>query len=316
MMDSALHSLPGSSSPLVYREGGEKSAQFRAGARPLPALGRKKTQAGRSAPWGVASTLPADALPAQRSKAGKPLKCGAHRAVAIQVTELSRWGRSTQDLVQTLDDLHGWKVSVLAQTGLSFDLSTASGKLMRTSAGLAEFERDLMRDRVKSGLAAARARGVKLGHQVGQRPSDKKAKRVLGMHADGLSYRFTARNVRMSKNTVVMRARQLLDGASFGPDALRVIDVAFDAAWVEIAGNFSNDLTETEAARLMRADALLCCQRRPAATWEVLKRAYTPTNGVRLPIQINLCSAKCTRLGHKSKRGEKRRRGAGEAGRA
>jgi DNA invertase Pin-like site-specific DNA recombinase len=53
--------------------------------------------------------------------------------------------------------LHGWKVSVLAQTGLSFDLSTASGKLMRTiMAGLAEFERDLIRDRVKSGLAAAR----------------------------------------------------------------------------------------------------------------------------------------------------------------
>src|SRR5215471_18468677 len=83
---------------------------------------------------------------------------------AILVAELSRWGRSTQDLVQTLDDLHSWKVSVLAQTGLSFDLSTASGKLMRTiMAGLAEFERDLIRERVKSGLAAARSRGVVLG---------------------------------------------------------------------------------------------------------------------------------------------------------
>jgi len=128
----------------------------------------------------------------------------AHEIDAILVTELSRWGRSTQDLVQTLDDLHGWKVSVLAQTGLSFDLSTASGKLMRTiMAGLAEFERDLIRDRVKSGLAAARARGVKLGRQVGQRPSDKKAKRVLGMHADGLSYRLIARNVGLSKNKVM-----------------------------------------------------------------------------------------------------------------
>jgi putative DNA-invertase from lambdoid prophage Rac len=83
----------------------------------------------------------------------------AHDIDAILVTELSRWGRSTQDLVQTLDDLHGWKVSVLAQTGLSFDLSTSSGKLMRTiMAGLAEFERDLIRERVKSGLASARAR--------------------------------------------------------------------------------------------------------------------------------------------------------------
>jgi putative DNA-invertase from lambdoid prophage Rac len=52
-------------------------------------------------------------------------------------------------------------------------------------------------------LAAARARGVKLGRQVGQRPSDKKAKRVPGMHADGLSYRLIARNVGLSKNTVM-----------------------------------------------------------------------------------------------------------------
>jgi len=51
---------------------------------------------------------------------------------AILVTELSSWGRSTQDLVQTLDDIHGCRVSVLAQTGLSFDLGIASGKLMRT----------------------------------------------------------------------------------------------------------------------------------------------------------------------------------------
>jgi len=75
--------------------------------------------------------------------------------------------------VQTLDDLHARKVSVLAQT---------SGKLMRTiMAGLAEFERDLIRDRVASGLAAARARGVVLGRQVGQRPADK----PLQEHRDG-----------------------------------------------------------------------------------------------------------------------------------
>jgi putative DNA-invertase from lambdoid prophage Rac len=98
----------------------------------------------------------------------------ARQIDTILVTELSRWGRSTQDLVHTLD-LHSWKVSVLAQTGLSFDLSTASGKLMRIiMAGLAEFERDLIRDRVKSGLAAATARGVLLARHVGQRPSDKK----------------------------------------------------------------------------------------------------------------------------------------------
>ena len=140
-----------------------------------------------------------------RAERGKVMALARAREIdAILVTELSRWGRSTQDLVQTLDDLHSWKVSVLAQTGLSFDLGTSSGKLMRTiMAGLAEFERDLIRERVKSGLAAARDRGVKLGRQPGQRPSDKKTKRVLEMHRDGLSYRLIGRNLGLSKNTVM-----------------------------------------------------------------------------------------------------------------
>jgi putative DNA-invertase from lambdoid prophage Rac len=44
----------------------------------------------------------------------------------------------------------------------------SSGKLMRTiMAGLAEFERHLIRERVKSGLAAARSRGVQLGRREG-----------------------------------------------------------------------------------------------------------------------------------------------------
>jgi putative DNA-invertase from lambdoid prophage Rac len=141
-----------------------------------------------------------------------------HQIDAILVTELSRWGWSTQDLVQTLDDLHGWKVSVLAQTGLSFDLSTASGKLMRTiMAGLAEFERDLIRDRIKSGMARAKAAIEENGHfvtkagktrksigrQAGERPSDKKIGKVLELHQEGLSYRLIGRNLGLSKNTVM-----------------------------------------------------------------------------------------------------------------
>jgi len=93
---------------------------------------------------------------------------------------------------------------VLALNGLSFDLSTSNGKLMRTiMAGIAEFERDQIRERVKSGLAAAMARGKRLGRQPGQRPSDKKAKRVLEMHKEGLSYRLIGRNIGLSKNTVM-----------------------------------------------------------------------------------------------------------------
>jgi putative DNA-invertase from lambdoid prophage Rac len=139
-----------------------------------------------------------------RPERKKVLELARRREIgAILVTELSRWGRSTTDLVSTLDELHAQGVSVLALTGLSFDLSTPSGKLLRTlMAGLAEFERDLIRERVKSGLAVAWANGKKSGRRVGFRPSDKKVDRVLKLRRDGMSLRSIAAHLRMSTMTV------------------------------------------------------------------------------------------------------------------
>ena len=95
----------------------------------------------------------------------------ARRIDAVLVTELSRWGRSTQDLLETLYKLAGWKVSVVAISGMTFELDTPHGRMMATMlAGIAQFESDLLTERVKSGLAAARARGKKLGRQPGQPP--------------------------------------------------------------------------------------------------------------------------------------------------
>ncbi len=128
----------------------------------------------------------------------------ARQMEAIFVTELSRWGRSTQDLLDTLDRLAGWKVSVVAMSGMTFELDTPHGRMMATLlAGIAQFERDLLSERVKSGLAAARARGKKLGRQTGQRPkSDRLAPKVLASSAEGRSYRWIARDLGISKNTV------------------------------------------------------------------------------------------------------------------
>jgi hypothetical protein len=54
-----------------------------------------------------------------------------------------------------------------------------------------------------------------------------------------------------------MKARALIDGAAFGPEALRTVCQAFDDAWREIAGNFGNDPRDIEKARLNLAKALL-----------------------------------------------------------
>ena len=92
----------------------------------------------------------------------------ARRIDAVLVTELSRWGRSTIDLLATLRELEAWRVSVIALSGMAFDLGSATGRMMATViAGIAEFERDLMGERIKSGLVAAKARGRVLGRQPG-----------------------------------------------------------------------------------------------------------------------------------------------------
>lgn len=133
----------------------------------------------------------------------------ARKLDVILVTELSRWGRSMVDLVHSLQSLQAWNVSLIAQTGIQFDLATPQGKLMAgVMATLAEFERDLLRERVKSGLAAAKARGKVLGRATGQCPSDRHAPKVLRLLEAGRSYREVARELDLSKNTVAAIAQR------------------------------------------------------------------------------------------------------------
>ena len=64
--------------------------------------------------------------------------------------------------------------------------------------------RELLQERIRSGIAAAKARGKRLGRQPGQRPkSDRFTPKVLALVADGRSYRLIARELGLSKNTVL-----------------------------------------------------------------------------------------------------------------
>ena len=95
-------------------------------------------------------------------------------------------------------------MSLIALSGMTFDLASPHGRMMATLlAGIAEFERDLISERVKSGIAAAKAREKKLGRQPGQRPkSDRLGPRVMELSNEGRSYRWIARDLGISKNTV------------------------------------------------------------------------------------------------------------------
>ena len=126
----------------------------------------------------------------------------ARRIDVIPVTELSRRGRSTRDLLDTLCKLIGRNAPPVAMSGIAFATDTPHGGMLATMlASIAPFERDLPDERLRAGLAAARGRT--LGRQPGQRSkSDRLAPEVLRAVADGRSCRWVARDLGISRNTV------------------------------------------------------------------------------------------------------------------
>ena len=155
---------------------------------------------------------------ADRDERRKVLALAQRREIdAVLVTELSRWGRSTTDLLATLKELQARRVSVIALNGMTFDLSTPHGRMIATVlAGIAEFERELIQERIRSGIAAAKARGKKLGRQPGQRPkSDRLAPKVLALVSQGRSYRLIGREVGLSKNTVAGIVKRYKAGPAY-----------------------------------------------------------------------------------------------------
>ncbi len=107
----------------------------------------------------------------------------ARQGDVIVVWRLDRLGRNLRHLVNLVQDLNDRDIGirVLAGQGASIDTTTASGKLLfALFAALAEFERELIRERTLAGLASARARGRK-----GGRPHALSKAQVAGAASSG-----------------------------------------------------------------------------------------------------------------------------------
>ncbi len=78
----------------------------------------------------------------------------------LVVWKLDRLGRDMKHLVNLIDDMNHKKIGFKVLSGAEIDTTTANGRLVfGIFAALAEFERELIRERTRAGLAAARARG-------------------------------------------------------------------------------------------------------------------------------------------------------------
>jgi len=118
------------------------------------------------------------------------LLAAAHRRQcdAVLVWKLDRFGRSLKHLVNALADFESLGVAFISLKE-SLDLTTPAGRLMfGIISAMAEFERDLIRERVRSGIANRRAKGLR----VGRKPIILDAGRLATMRSDGLTIRAIA----------------------------------------------------------------------------------------------------------------------------
>jgi DNA invertase Pin-like site-specific DNA recombinase len=107
----------------------------------------------------------------------------------IAVWKLDRFGRSLRHLVDALAELEATSVAFVSLRD-NLDLSTPAGKLMFHVIGaMAEFERALIQERVRAGLAVARSKGKTLGRPKIKREHDRDAKRIRQLRDEGQSYR-------------------------------------------------------------------------------------------------------------------------------
>jgi DNA invertase Pin-like site-specific DNA recombinase len=124
---------------------------------------------------------------------------------AVLVWRLDRWGRSVADLLLTLQELNHLGVGFVSLTE-ALDLTTPTGRVM---AGLlavfAEFEREILRERVRAGIAHARQHGKPHGRPPAAR---RKATQVHQLFADGLSQSAIARQLAIGRTSV----RRILAG--------------------------------------------------------------------------------------------------------
>ncbi len=126
-----------------------------------------------------------------------------HRFDAILVWKIDRFGRSLKHLVNALADLSAYGIAFISLRD-NLDLSTPSGRLMFAVIGaMAEFERALIRERVKAGLRNARSKGRRLGRP----PVMVNLQELHRLRAAGLGWHSVARRMGLGVGTVIRAAQ-------------------------------------------------------------------------------------------------------------
>ena len=171
---AAKRAFPKAKSDNVFGQARKPAKMFRAGLyarvstndqQTLPMQSRAMREYAARRGWTIAVQVrEVGSGAAKREAREKLLEAARRREIdVVLVWRLDRWGRSVTDLLATLQELEHLGVGFVSLTE-ALDLTTPAGRAM---AGLlaifAEFEREILRERTRAGLAHARQNGKRLG---------------------------------------------------------------------------------------------------------------------------------------------------------
>src|SRR5258705_1438612 len=202
--------FPKSKSDNVFGQSRRPTKMFRAGLyarvstndqQTLPMQSRAMRDYAIRRGWTVAVQIREVGSGAVRREAREKLLEAARRRDidVVLVWRLDRWGRSVTDLLATLQELEHLGVGFVSLTE-ALDLTTPAGRAM---AGLlaifAEFEREILRERTRAGLAQARLNGQRLGRPL---TAGLQAAEIRKLYQAGASKSEIARRLQIGRTSV------------------------------------------------------------------------------------------------------------------
>jgi putative DNA-invertase from lambdoid prophage Rac len=197
-------------SPRVFGQARKPAKMFRAGLyarvscsdqRTIPLQIRALREYAARRGWAIALEVKEVGSGAsERQLREKLLEAARRREIdVVLVWRLDRWGRSVADLLATLQELEHLGVGFVSLTE-ALDLTTPAGRAMAALlAVFAEFEREILRERVRAGLAHARQNGKKLGRPA---TAVRHASEIRKLHRTGVSKAEIARRLEIGRTSV------------------------------------------------------------------------------------------------------------------